>query len=422
MLDRQMLPSSHAVPIMSAGHDPLPSPQILADAFAEFISASSVLESSYRDLQREVARLSLQLEERNAALNSSLAENDRMRIALQQILDSMPCGVLVFNQAKQVVTINPEARRLLGLGETSVHNLHQLPRIGQTDFASLMRHDKDPVDTEVCMQIEEGNRWLAIGNRKLFNARQARTSDPTGNQAQTLWILRDITASKQAELEREAARRATVLAEISTILAHEIRNPLASLELFAELIEQDREGRSQWISNLRAGIRTLSGTVNNVLSLHGENKPRLITINLAGSVRRGVEFVQPIAEQAGVNLRFSADEDVPLILGNEDGIRQVILNITTNAIRHTPEGGSISVNVRALTEAHTRSAVVEITDTGCGIPKHLLDKVFESGFSASGETPGLGLAVCKRIMDQHRGLIRVFSNKKTTFQLEFPSL
>lgn len=407
---------------MSAGHHTLPSPQILADAFAEFISASSVLESSYRDLQREVARLSLQLEERNAALNSSLAENDRMRIALQQILDSMPCGVLVLNHAEQVVTINPEARRLLCLGDARVHNLQQLPRIGQIDFASLMRHEEDQVDTELCLRTESGNRWLAIGNRKLFNAARENGSNTWKTQAQTLWILRDITAGKQAELERETARRATVLAEISTILAHEIRNPLASLELFAELIEQDREDNSHWISNLRAGIRTLSGTVNNVLSLHGESKPRLITISLDGSVRRGVEFVQPIAKQAGVSLHFSADEDVPLILGNEDGIRQVVLNITSNAIRHTAEGGSISVSVRAVNEAHVRSALVEITDTGCGIPEHLLEKIFESGFSASGESPGLGLAVCKRIMDQHRGRIRVFSKQKTTFQLEFPAL
>ena len=62
------------------------------------------------------------------------------------------------------------------------------------------------------------------------------------------------------------------MAGITTILAHEIRNPLASLELFAELIENDADRRPQWISNLRVGIRTLSGTVNNVLSFHGSGK------------------------------------------------------------------------------------------------------------------------------------------------------
>ena len=76
---------------------------------------------------------------------------------------------------------------------------------------------------------------------------------------QSIWILRDITANKQAEQEREAARSAMALAEISTILAHEIRNPLASMELFAGLIAEDPEQTTQWVSNLRAGIRLLSG-------------------------------------------------------------------------------------------------------------------------------------------------------------------
>ena len=93
---------------------------MLADAFSEFISASSLLEASYRDLQQEVAHLGLELAERNAALSSSLAENDRMRAALQQMIDSMPCGVLVLDTAETIVMINPESRRLLDLGTAQV--------------------------------------------------------------------------------------------------------------------------------------------------------------------------------------------------------------------------------------------------------------------------------------------------------------
>ena len=134
-----------------------------------------------------------------------------------------------------------------------------------------------------------------------------------------------MTANKQAEQHRESARRTTVLAEISTILAHEIRNPLASLELFADLIEKDRGESSEWVSHLRAGIRTLSGTVNNVLSLNGEMKPHLVRVPLADCVKSGVEFVRPIAEQAGVEIRFRQPTAALSTLGNEDAIRQIIL-------------------------------------------------------------------------------------------------
>lgn len=123
----------------SVSADFLPSPQLLADAFSEFISASSQLEASYRDLQEEVAHLNSQLSQRNAALTRSLADNDRMRSALQQMLDSMPCGVLVLDSAERVVMVNPEGRKLLGLGSKNVDNLQELSRVSRISFASCWR-------------------------------------------------------------------------------------------------------------------------------------------------------------------------------------------------------------------------------------------------------------------------------------------
>ena len=414
-----MLPSSHAVPINPLGVEAIPSPQLLADAFSEFISASSVLEASYRDLQQEVAHLSLELSKRNAALTSSLAENDRMRAALQQMLDSMPCGVLVLNHEGRIVMMNPECRRMLDLGNAGIRSLHDLSRVSRVDFEALAKGPEDRLDREVCVQSENETRWLAIGNRKLFSG-PSRKPD----HLHSIWILRDITANKQAEQEREAARRATVLAEISTILAHEIRNPLASMELFAGLIEQDLGGTSQWISHLRAGIRRLSGTVNNVLSLNDESKSRLVPVDLAACVESGLVFVQPIAEQAGLVLSFIAADDTPSIQGNEDAIHQIILNVVCNAIRHTEAGGRVAVTTRRITHNGADRALVEIEDSGCGIPENVIAHIFEAGFSANGETPGLGLAVSKRLMAQHGGEIRVSSriNEGSTFQLEFPAL
>jgi signal transduction histidine kinase len=424
MLDRQMLPSSHAIPIKQLGSDRLPSPRLLADAFSEFISASSILEKSYRDLQHEVGRLGSELAKRNAALTRSLAENDRMRAALQQMLDSMPCGVLVLNHAEQIVMINPEGRRLLELGNAKIRNLRDLSRISQVEFAPLANGSHDHLDSEVCVPSGKEKRWLAIGNRKLFSNSSVQGPSDAATHLESIWILRDITASKQAEQEREAARRATAIAEISTILAHEIRNPLASLELFAGLIEQDLGQGSQWVSHLRAGIRTLSGTVNNVLSLKAESKPRLTPVHLAACVASGVAFVQPIAEQAGLLLSFAAADDTPTIEGNEDAIHQIILNLVCNAIRHTEAGGSVCVATRRRVVDGKQSALVEIKDTGCGIPDTVIAQIFEAGFSATGETPGLGLAVCRRLMAQHGGSIQVAShiNEGSIFQLEFPAL
>jgi signal transduction histidine kinase len=428
-----MLPGSHAVPINDIGLDSLPSSGMLADAFSEFISASSLLEASYRDLQQEVAHLAVELSERNAALSTSLGENDRIRAALQQIIDSLPCGVLVLDTAEVIVTINPEGRRLLEIGHAEVANLRDLSAICQIDFeslaaGSLATGSDDCLDSELCISSPAGKRWLAIGNRRLSCGLASQETLSGRSSLQSIWILRDITANKQAEQEREAARGATALAEISTILAHEIRNPLASMELFAGLIAEDRGDSTQWISHLRAGIRQLSGTVNNVLSIHGGGNPHLAPVDLTGCLQGGVEFVQPIAEQAGVALSFLGGDGGLTIQGNENLIRQIVLNLICNAIRHTPAGGKIEVSIRKelwqSTDTNTPHALVEVTDTGCGISADLIEHIFDAGLSANGDTPGLGLTVCKRLMASHGGEIRVFSrpNCGSTFQLEFPTL
>jgi len=280
----------------------------------------------------------------------------------------------------------------------------------------------DGRDAEICIASESGKRWLAIGRREL-NCGPVRT-DSMIAPLRSIWVLRDITSQKLAEQEREAARRATTLAEISTILAHEIRNPLASLELFAGLIAEDSGQTTQWIAHLRAGIRTLSGTVNNVLSMNGEPGSRLAPLDLAACVQSGVEFVRPIADQAGVTLTFLPPKAQLSVHGNEDGIRQILLNLISNAIRHTPAGGRVEVSMRRAKRGERSLAILAVRDTGCGIAPEHLERLFEAGFSGSGETPGLGLAVCKGLMTQHGGAIRVFSrlNEGSTFQLEFPAI
>jgi len=416
-----MLPSSHPIPIDSASANALPSPQVLADAFAEFISASAHLEDSYKALQVEVAHLNAELGKRNSALTRSLAENDRIRATLQQMLDSMPCGVLVADAAERIVMINPECSKLLQLGENTVHSvqdLSDLSRLSEIDFASLVRECDEEHECEIRLTRSERERWLAVRSRSLTGSGRNRA------RLQRIWILRDVTPEIQAERDRESARRSAALAEISTILAHEIRNPLASMELFAGLIEQDRTNAAKWITNLRAGIRSLSGTVNNVLNLNNPNALPLAPVNLVSCVEGGVEFVRPIAEQDEISLKFAASSSRIMVPGNENALQQIVLNIVSNAIRFTASGGEVQVVVREGSSRSDRVALVSIADNGCGIPGDIIDHIFEPGFSGGRDSPGLGLAVCKRLAERLGGSIRVSSkvDRGTTFELEFPVL
>ena len=321
---------------------------VLPSAFTAFISASSRLENSYRQLQEEVSVLRVELSARNAALRTSLAENERMRLDLQQIVDSMPCGILVLDHEGEISMINPESGRLLGLDgahfpEGSKATLRQISALSGINLESSYENAScNDRGLEFCVNQPSGKRWLEVRNRPLF-----QQSGRSGKPDRTILILRDITAQRRAEQERVAAREAMALAEITTILAHEIRNPLASLELFAELIENDGDRREQWISNLRGGIRTLSGTVNNVLSFHGSGSLKLAPVSLSALIGSAVQFVQPLAHQSAVSLEWSADHRPHPVMGNDSALQQVVLNLISNAIRHTPAGGSVSVSLRA---------------------------------------------------------------------------
>jgi two-component system sensor histidine kinase FlrB len=444
LIDRQMLPSSHLEPInalpadnrgaqalerAAADESEMPSrgAVLLASAFTEFISASSRLESSYRELQDEVSELRVELSARNAALSTSLAENERMRLDLQQIVDSMPCGVLVLDRRGEISMINPESGRLLGLDGTqfpkgSRATLRQISALSGVNLESSYENaSSGDTGLEFCVNGPSGKRWLEVRNRPLFHQ-----SGQGGKPNRTILILRDITAQRRAEQERGAAREAMAMAGITTILAHEIRNPLASLELFAELIETDGNRREQWISNLRAGIRTLSGTVNNVLSFHGSGSLKLAPVSLSAVIGNAVQFAKPLAHQAAVSLNCLGDPRQNPVMGNETALQQVALNLISNAIRHTPAGGSVSVSLR--TELGTATGedlvIVEFSDTGCGIRPDHIEHIFEPGFSGSGDTCGLGLTVCARIMRQHGGQICVSNriHRGARFLLSVPLL
>ncbi|MDQ2926137.1 MAG: ATP-binding protein [Acidobacteriota bacterium] len=415
-----MLPGSHlaliSAPLAAETHPP--SAALLADAFSEFIATSSRLEASYRELQSEVYGLGVELAERNAALNASLAQNEAMRLALEQVVDSMPCGVMVVDNAGSISMSNAETSRLLELdaAHSKPATLREIAVRSGLSLGMFFAEDATDTSQEFSVHSTAGARCLEIRNRRLFHQ-----PNREGKPDQTILILRDITAQKRAEHDREAARNAMAAAEVTAILAHEIRNPLASLELFAELIEHDGARRSEWISNLRAGIRSLSATVDNVLSFQISGPAKLVLVALAGVVGDAIEFVRPLAEQAGIVFEWRGRDSKLCVNGAESALRQVMLNLFANAIRHTPAGGKVTVSLRGDSAGR---AIVRCSDTGCGIRRDQIGRVFERGFSGNGDSSGLGLAVCERIMRQHGGRISV-SNRAHSgvcFRLDFPAL
>jgi len=398
----------------------------LADAFAAFIGAANRLEGSHRKLHDEVAELRRQLEERNRALASSVAETERMRIALRQIVDALPCGVAVFDtQSEEIVLLNPEARRLLDI--THQAEWSNLPEWFRTAVKAVRRESwEHGHEQEVLVDQGERKVWWAIRYSRMTSpASDVQRSDPSS--ACLVAIVTDVTAHKSAEQEREKSRNAVALAEMATVLAHEIRNPLGSLELLTGCLAGDPglgDESKQCVQHLRAGVRSLSATVNNVLCFHNPGKQQPVPLELGSVLNSSVEFIRPLARQRGVNLTLHTLLNQEEIAGDSNALRQLILNLACNALRHTAPGGAITLSAEVEATESGRKAVIQFADTGSGIRPEDLPQIFKVGFTTTGQTPGLGLAVCQRIVEQHHGTIGVCSQlgHGTTFRMEFPVL
>lgn len=242
----------------------------LTRAFVTFTQAAGSLEKSYSQLQAEVSRLHRELHGANRELERSLEENARVRGYLSRVLESLPCGVIVTGDQGKPQIVNPQAKRLLLFpANWSAESNTELP----AHVAGLVANShpaQSSSEHELLIDGDPAHRTIGI-----------LRSNITGSDSESrdsVWIVRDLTDEKRLAAEREASRRAVALAEVATVLAHEIRNPLGSMELFTGLLADSTSHlpeTRQWITHLQAGLRGLSATVNNVLQFHGQPVPQM---------------------------------------------------------------------------------------------------------------------------------------------------
>lgn len=388
----------------------------LTRAFLTFTQAAGSLEKSYTQLQAEVARLHVELERTNSELERSLEENARVRGYLARVVENLPCGVLVA-RADGVQIINPEARRLLQVPASwTASGSRCLPPTFETLIAQI------PGSSFFC---EQETSFAGVSGNRSIGILRANISERADRPGDTIWIVRDITEQKRLACEREAARKSLALAEIATVLAHEIRNPLGSMELFTGLLADATahlpETR-QWITHLQAGLRTLSATVNNVLQLHSQPAAQMLPTELDRLVNETMDFLVPLARQRGQQIKIENGIGKILTHADSNRLKQVFLNLSLNAFRAMPPGGKLAVRLGWAPQFPGGVAQIDFQDDGRGLAPELLDQIYDAGFTTTPGSPGLGLAVCKKVVEQHGGEIRVHSAPQhgATFSVFLP--
>ena len=382
-------------PEMASTGAPQPVPVVvertLTHAFTRFTEAAQSLERSYHQLELEVIRLRQQLEERNAELARSLEENRRIKDSLYQVLEGMPCGVMVAERGGRLSVVNPVAARVLGATQQTPTELSQLPA-GVVALLEAARGRQGEWELEIPSLTDEP---------RSVTVRHASLADHA-----SVFIVQDVTERKRCAQQRERLERQRALAEMAAVLAHEIRNPLGSLEVFAGLLAEcdlEAEPRS-WVEHLQAGLRTLAATANNVLHFH--NLPALERApidlqQLLGWVR---DFFLPVAKQSGVELRVGDCLPAIEVYADRHRLEQVLLNLAINSVRFVPAGGWILFSAKVDESMSPAEAEIEVADSGPGIAN--LERIFDAGYTTRPGSPGLGLTVCKTIVEQHGGTIR----------------
>src|SRR5271157_896689 len=217
---------------------------------------------------------------------------------------------------------------------------------------------------------------LNMGNPALedeqFLLRAFRSfSEAAGSLEQSYTKLRAEVERLRRELEdtQSKLRREQALAEISAVLAHEIRNPLGSLELFAGLLAEsvlDSEPR-KWVEHVQAGLRTLAATVNNVLHFHSLPAPERAPTDLGPLLDWAGGFLVPMARRARVELCLRNRLQGVWFAADRHCLEQVLLNLVLNALRAMPGGGWVEISGQRIPLGEAAGAVISISDTGPGI-------------------------------------------------------
>jgi signal transduction histidine kinase len=275
---------------------------------------------------------------------------------------------------------------------------------------------------------------LCLGARRIaggdFSARVHLTEvDELSEVAEAFNFMGDeLQKSFARQRELEQARRDLIAA-----VSHDLRTPLTSIramiEALADGVVVEPPTVQRYYAVMRSQIENLSGLINDLFELSqletGQVQLALEAVNLNDLLSDVLESMQAQAGAKGVSLKGIFYEDLPIIKGEMNKLQRVITNLVQNAIRHTPSGGSISLETQIAPEGIR----VEVSDTGEGIAPEDLPHIFEQFFrgekSRSRETggAGLGLAIAKRIVEAHHGRIWVESQvgQGTRFSFILPA-
>jgi PAS domain S-box-containing protein len=268
------------------------------------------------------------------------------------------------------------------------------------------------------------------------NLTSSLVREPTGEPKYLIRVIEDISLRREAEAALQAkndeiksmtqqlwqtAKLAT-MGELAASIAHELNNPLAILSLRTESLLQsishasisdasipEAAAERRDLMIMEQEIERMANLVANLLQFSRPGQRQVSTLNLTGEVDQTLDLIRNYLVNRHVTVLRDYQKDLPLIQADRQQLRQVFLNLFTNASDAMPDGGDLTI--RIWSEEATRRIIIEVKDMGAGIPPDQIHQVMEPFFTTKtdGKGTGLGLAICRRIVEEHGGSLRISS-------------
>ncbi len=362
-------------------------------------------------LTRSFAKMTQQLADAREQVQRGVAQMDGARTRLQTILDSLSAGVIVFDPEGAIDTVNPGATRILRqpLSAYRGRRLEELP--GLTELAAAVWRRSELHRTSP----EDGERdhWqdafeLQLGNGASLNLLLRGAPLPGGAR---LLVFDDIT-------EVVSAQRGVAWAEVARRLAHEIKNPLTPIQLSAERLEHklaarmnepDRAMLSRSVATIVAQVQSMKRLVDEFRDYARLPAAQLAPLDLNALVQEVLGLYAAPQEQG--RLLATLAPALPEIAGDATQLRQVIHNLVQNAMDavESRADGQVQVITEAARNADgaLRAVRLKVSDNGGGFSDKVLKRAFEPYVTTKPKGTGLGLAVVKKIADEHGALVRI---------------